>query len=128
MGVVLASAAYILKLEQYRGPYIRMKWKLVKHSIFLQRLHKGEKSPTDKYYIKTSKHNKRRRQMQNIDSTPENKRTAAQNNSIHIEKVISKPNGNHKTKNYNGHTNKKEKANKHYLKLTSHERRELKRE
>ena len=45
-----------------------------------------------------------------MENTFENKRTATPNNSMHIQVVISKSNGNHKPKNYSGHTNKKEKA------------------
>ena len=53
--------------------------------------------------------------MQNIGNASENKRTTTQNNFVHIKLVISKSNGNHKPKNYNGHTHKK-KQYKHNTK------------
>ena len=49
--------------------------------------------------------------MQNIENAFEIKRPATRNNSAHIQMVISKYNGNHKSNNYNGHTHKKERAN-----------------
>ena len=48
--------------------------------------------------------------MQKIENAFEMKRPATKNNSVHIYMVISKSNGNHKPKNYNGHTHQKEKA------------------
>ena len=60
--------------------------------------------------IKISKYEKRRGQMQKIENAFEMKRPATKNNSVHIYMVISKSNGNHKPKNYNGHTHEKEKA------------------
>ena len=71
---------------------------------------KIKKSPTNKYDIKTSKYEKWRRKMQNIESTLENKKTTP-NNFEHTQMVILKSNENHKAKIYNGQTHiKKEKA------------------
>ena len=52
----------------------------------------------------------RRGQMQNTENAFEIKRPGTQTNSVHIQMVISKSNGSHKLKTYNGHTHKKEKA------------------
>ena len=54
----------------------------------------------------------RRGQLQNIKNAFEIKRSATKNNSVHTWKFISRSNGRHKPKNYNGHTiKKKKKAN-----------------
>ena len=48
--------------------------------------------------------------MQNTENAFEIKRPGTKTNSVHIQMVISKSNGSHKLKTYNGHTHKKEKA------------------
>ena len=78
--------------------------------------YKGRKSLTDKYDIKANKHEKRRRQMQNIENGFENKRTVTQNNSVHTQMVISKSNVNHKPKTIIDTHIKKKKQSKHNTK------------
>ena len=75
--------------------------------------HKSRKSPIDEYDIKTSKH-KRTGQMQNVENAFEIKRPATKTNSLHTQMVISTSNGNHKPKNYNGHTHKEKAVQTQY--------------
>ena len=88
----------------------------------------GRKSPTDKYGIKTSKYDKWRRQMQNIENALKI-RESQPKTILNTYKWLCQNIMGTSRQNYNGHTHKKRKSNPHTaLKTANHKGRQQKRE